>query len=262
MSRRFSRIFVALALLLPLGLAQAQPAKSDAPKASAAGLTRNDGFVPFYFDHKGRVLIEVPVFNQDVLYYVSAATNPGSVEAPFDRGIIFSSVIHFERSGSKVIVNQINMGFRAVHGAPKTQEGVADSFPTSVLAVLPVESEANGKVIVDATPLFMRDAGNIAADFKRAKLGDYKFDPAKSVFYPRRMKAFPENTEIETISTFTSDAPGAALSNVTPSPGTFTMRIHHSFLKAPTGYTPRVADSRIGVSSIHFQDFSKPIDDN
>ena len=44
------------------------------------------------FDPKGRVLIEVPVFNEDVLYYVSAATNPGSVEAPFDRGILFSSV--------------------------------------------------------------------------------------------------------------------------------------------------------------------------
>jgi hypothetical protein len=227
------------------------------------GLTRTDGYVPFYFDGaRGRVLMEIPVFDQDVLYYVSAATNPGSVEAPFDRGIIFSSVIHFERSGGKVVVNQINMGFRAVNGSPKTQEGVADSFPTSVLAVLPVESEENGKVIVDATPLFMRDAGNIAAGFKRAKLGDYKFDAAKSVFYPKRMKAFPENTEIETISTFTSDAPGAALSNVTPSPGTFTMRIHHSFLKAPTGYTPRVADPRIGVSGIRFKDFSKPVDDN
>ncbi len=208
--------------------------------AAHAAPARNDGYVPFWFDPKGRVLIEVPVFDQDVLYYVSAATNPGSVETPFDRGIIVSSVIHFQRSGAKVVVNQINMGFRATQGSAKTQEGVADSFPTSVLAVLPVESEDGGRVVVDATSLFMRDAGEIAAKFKRAKLGDYKFDPSKSVFYPRRMKAFPENTEIETISTFTSDAPGAALSNVTPSPGTFTMRIHHSFLKAPTGYTPRV----------------------
>ncbi len=32
---------------------------------------------------RSQLLIEVPVFNQDVLYYVSAATNPGSVEAPF-----------------------------------------------------------------------------------------------------------------------------------------------------------------------------------
>lgn len=253
-------LFLACLTLLPCAGAAAAP--SGAPKSSLSGLTRADGYVPFWFDPKGRVLMEIPVFNEDVLYYVSAATNPGSVEAPFDRGIIFSSVIHFEKSGAKVIVNQVNLGFRATNGTAKTKEGVADSFPTSVLAVLPVESEADGKVIVDATSLFMRDAGGIAAQFKRAKLGDYKFDPAKSVFYPRRMKAFPENTEIETISTFTSDAPGAALSNVTPSPGTFTMRIHHSFLKAPTGYTPRVTDSRIGVSGIRFQDFSKPVDDN
>src|SRR6266404_1034273 len=62
---------------------------TDAPKRVTAGLTRTDGYVPFYFDGaRGRVLMEVPVFDQDVLYYVSAATNPGSVEAPFDRGII------------------------------------------------------------------------------------------------------------------------------------------------------------------------------
>ncbi|HEY0267368.1 MAG TPA: DUF5117 domain-containing protein, partial [Rhizomicrobium sp.] len=256
-------LLLLLAALIGTAHAAPVPAAGDPPaKHGAAGLTKADGYVPFWFDPKGRVLMEIPVFNEDVLYYVSAATNPGSVEAPFDRGIIFSSVIHFERSGAKVVVNQINLGFRAVNGSPQTQEGVADSFPTSVLAVLPIESEEGGKVIVDATPLFMRDAGNIAAQFRRAKLGDYKFDPARSVFYPRRMKAFPENTEIETVSTFTSDAPGAALSNVTPSPGTFTMRIHHSFLKAPEGYAPRVADTRIDVSSIRFKDFSKPVDDS
>jgi Met-zincin/Domain of unknown function (DUF5117) len=263
-----SKFVLGLCLLMPVSLVQAASTdalKGDAVRTESRGtgnLPRNDGFVPFWFDPQGRVLIEVPAFDQDVLYYVSAATNPGSVEAPFDRGIIFSSVIHFERSGARVIVNQINLAYRAVNGSAKTQEGVADSFPTSVLAVLPVESEADGKVIVDATALFMRDAGGIAAEFKRGKLGDYKFDAGKSVFYPRRMKAFPENTEIETVSTFTSDAPGAALSRVTPTPGTFTMRIHHSFLKAPEGYTPREPDSRIGVSAIRFKDFSKPVDDS
>lgn len=236
--------------------------EAPAPKG-VAGLPRSEGYVPYYWDAaRSRVLIQVPVFNQDVLYYVSAATNPGSVEAPFDRGVIESAVIHFERAGGKVLVNKINLGFRAINGSAKTQEGVADSFPTSVLAVLPVVSDSGGKVIVDATSLFMRDAGYIAADFKRAKLGDYKFDPGRSAFYPKRMKAFPENTEIETVSTFVSDAPGSALNNVTPDPGVFTMRIHHSFLKAPTGYTPRMADPRIGVSAIRFQDFSKPVDDD
>lgn len=239
-------------------------AADDAPAPKGlAGLTRTEGYVPFYWDApKSRVLIQVPVFNQDVLYYVSAATNPGSVEVPFDRGVIESAVIHFERAGGKVLVNKINLGFRALNGSAKTQEGVADSFPTSVLAVLPVVSDNGGKVIVDATSLFMRDAGHVAADLKRAKQGDYKFDPSRSAFYPRRMKAFPENTEIETVSTFVSDAPGSAVNNVTPDPGVFTIRIHHSFLKAPIGYKPRLADPRIGVSAIRFQDFSKPVDDD
>src|ERR1700689_3547436 len=139
------KLLAALALLTLCGFmfeiqaAHGQPADAPAEKAGIAGLTRSEGYVPFYFDGaRGRVLLEVPVFDQDVLYYVSAATNPGSVEAPFDRGIIFSSVIHFERSGGKVVVNQINLAYRATHGGAKTQEGVADSFPTSVLAVLPV----------------------------------------------------------------------------------------------------------------------------
>ena len=86
------------ALLMPLTSAHGQPADGQTAKekSAVAGLARTDGYVPFYFDGaRGRVLLEIPVFDQDVLYYVSAATNPGSVEAPFDRGIIVSSVIHF-----------------------------------------------------------------------------------------------------------------------------------------------------------------------
>ena len=260
---RFSGTATGFVLAAAVLLASPLPGMAQTPAAGVAGIPRTDGYVPFYWDAaRGRVLMEIPAFDEDILYYVSAATNPGSVEATFDRGILFSSVIHFERSGGKVVVNQINMGFRATQGSAKTKEGVADSFPTSVLAVLPVESDVGGKVIVDATPLFMRDAAGIVTQFKRSKFGDFRFDPSRSVFYPKRMKAFPENTEIETISTFTADAPTAAVNNVTPSAGVFTMRIHHSFLKAPTGYTPRVTDSRIGVSSIRFQDFSKPVDDN
>jgi hypothetical protein len=260
---RWASTAAMVAALIPVAAVSAPSAKGAATATSVlSGLARSEGYVPFYWDAAdGRVLIEVPVFDQDVLYYVSAATNPGSVQVPFDRGIISSSVIHFQRAGGKVVVNQINMDYRAPGAAAKTQEGVADSFPTSVLAVLPVVSEAGGKVVVDGTPLFMRDAGNVIPRIKRGKQGTFRFDPARSSFYPKRMKAFPENTEIETIATFTSDAPGAAISDVTPTDGVLTLRIHHSFLKAPTGYVPREADPRIGVSAIRFHDFSKPIDD-
>lgn len=218
-----------------------------------------NGFIPFYWDaSEGRVLMEISAFDQDVLYYVSAATGAGSVELPFDRGIMENSVIRFERAGRRVLVNQVNFDYRSVSGDAAHAEGVQASFPTSVLASLPVEAEEGGHVLVDATSLFMRDAANVEATLKRANQGSFKFDGTKSAFYPKRMKAFPENTEIETVATFSADNPGALVRNVTPDPRAMTMRIHHSFLKAPTGYTPRAADPRIGVSAVRFHDYSKP----
>jgi hypothetical protein len=252
---------LALVLAAPVATAQAAPAKAGATAGGVSG-ERTDGFIPFYWDAgKGKVYLEIASFGEDVLYYVSAATGGGSVELPFDRGIVNSSVIHFEKVGKKVLVTEISTDYRSLSGDAAHRQGVADSFPTSVIAALPVESEAGGKVIVDATALFMRDAAGIEAALKRANQGSFKFEAARSSFYPRRMKAFPENTEIETVATFATDAPGALVRTVTPEPTAMTMRIHHSFLKAPVGYTPRDADPRIGVSSLKFNDYSKPFNE-
>ena len=249
------------ALLSTASQAIAAPAPTEA--RGMAGQERKDGFIPFIWDAaKGRVLMEIGLFDQDILYYVSAATGGGSVELPLDRGILESTVIHFVRAGNKVLVEQQNLKFRSLTGDAAHAAGVKDSFPSSVLAALPVESEAGGKVVVDATALFMRDAANVEGDLRRAKQNGYRFDAARSAFYPKRMKAFPENTEIETVATFTTtDAPGTLVNAVTPDPREFTLRIHHSFLKAPTGYTPRAADPRIGIFGPRFKDYSRPFDD-
>jgi hypothetical protein len=206
--------------------------------------------------------MEVPVFNADVLYYVSAASGGGSVEMSFDRGIMGSSVVHFHRSGPRVLVVEQNLRYRAVGGDPAMVENVRDSFPSSVIAALPVEADENGRVLVDATPLFMRDAANVVGGMRRANQGAFRLDLARSGFYPARMKAFPDNTEIETIMTFAADQPGQLVANVAPDPQSFTMRIHHSFLRAPTGYTPRLADPRIGVSTVTFRDYTRPLNES
>ncbi|HEX6975746.1 MAG TPA: zinc-dependent metalloprotease, partial [Vicinamibacterales bacterium] len=39
-----------------------------------------------------------------------------------------------------------------------------------------------------------------------------------------------------------------------------TIRVHQSFVRAPTGYTPRVSDPRIGVGGLSFRDYSAPFD--
>jgi hypothetical protein len=256
-------VIVLLALAWSPVVALAQPAATSSVAERTEGLQRTPGFIPFYWDAaRGRVLMEVPAASEDVLYYVSAASGGGSVELPFDRGIMTSSVIHFERSGPRVLVTQQNLRYRALDAHAALVENVRDSFPTSVVAALPVEADEGGRVLVDATPLFMRDAADVAGDFRRLNQGAFRLDAGRSGFYPPRMKAFPDNTEIETVLTFAADAPGGLVANVAPDAQSFTMRIHHSFLRAPTGYTPRRADPRIGVSTLRFRDYARPFDES
>jgi hypothetical protein len=260
MARTLRILLVSILLASSTVMAQQPPAATLAERTR--GLDRSDGFIPFYWDAgRGRVLFEIPVFGQDVLYYVSAATGAGSVEMPFDRGILSSLVIRFERSGARVLVVAQNLDYRAVGGTPAQADNVRDSFASSVLAALPVEADESGRVLVDASPLFMRDAASVEARLRTLNQGAFRFDAARSAFYPPRMKAFPQNTEIETIATFASDNPGLLVNNVTPDGRAFTLRIHHSFLKAPEGYKPRLADPRIGVSAVTFRDYARPFNE-
>jgi hypothetical protein len=227
--------------------------------AVVAGAAVAAPFMPVSFDAaKGRVLLTVPALDADVLYYVSAASGGGSVELPLDRGILESSVIQFHRVGNKVLVEEQNLAFRSLTGDAAHAAVVKASFPTSVLASLTIEKDDAGALVVDATPLFLRDAANVEGTLRRANQGNFRFDAGRSSFVPARIKALADNSEVETLVTFSSDAPGALVAGVTPDPRALSLHIHHSFLKAPTGYAPRVADPRIGVSTLKFKDFSAP----
>src|SRR5919106_2267763 len=165
------RVVLCALLLIPV-LADAQQPPAGRLAERAGGLTRADGFVPFYWDAaRGRVLLEIPAFDQDVLYYTSAASGGGSVEMSFDRGILGSSVIHFHRSGPRVLVIEQNLRYRAVGADQALADNVRDSFASSVVAALPIEADQGGRVLVDATSLFMRDAANVVGGMRRANQG-------------------------------------------------------------------------------------------
>jgi hypothetical protein len=259
---RFAAALVLLlAALLPPG-ASLQAAEADIA-ARTAGLEAHGGYVPLWWDAaRGRVLLEVPVFDQDVLYHVSAASGGGSVEMGLDRGIMVSSVIHFRRSGPRVLVVDQNQSFRAIGGSEDRVENVVASFPVSVLASLPVEAEEGERVLVDASALFMRDAAGVEGELSSIRQGDMRFDAARSSFLPEQLRAFPDNSEVETLVTFAVTGAGAVARNVLPDERAMSLRIHHSFLRAPTGYVPRVADSRIGVSAFDFKNFAAPVNED
>jgi hypothetical protein len=228
-----------------------------------AGLERAEGFIPFYWDAaQGKVLIEIPALDEDILYYVSTAQGIGSVQLSGDRGITRQAVIRFQRVGPRVHVEQQNLRFRAPGGHEELKQNVKDSFASSILASLPIEAEEGGRILADVAPLVIRDASDTSGMLRRANQGSYRLDTNRSSFYPKRTKAFPLNTEIEATLTFITDSPGPLMRGIVPDPRSLTMRIHHSFLKPPEGYRPRKADPRIAVGGMTFKDYSKPFSED
>jgi len=257
-------MFIRLLLLVVLPVFASTPLFAQAA-SQRSSWERRDGYVPFYWDAaRGRVLLEITRLGQDLLYYTTVSKGIGSVELGLDRGLgTTSAVIRFERVGPRVQVVQQNLRFRAPHGNDALRKGMEESFAGSVLAALPIESEEGAAVIVDATPLLMRDAADVEGLLRRRNQGTFRLDTARSSIYLARSKAFPKNTEIETTLTYASDNPGPLVTRVAPDARALTIRLHHSFVEPPdAGYTPRAADPRIGVSTLAYKDYSAPYTEN
>jgi len=227
---------------------------------------RRAGFIPMLWDaDQGKLYFELADFNKDILYYTEVAKGSGSGNVGLEWATAGEGgVIQFQRVGSKVLVVQKNTRFRAGAGGPGMEQGIDESFPDSILAALPVTKVEGGKVIVDASPLLIRDAVGFTAPRSGGSDGlqlppdagtSWQFDPERSAIYIPRTKAFPKNSEVEVTVTYEAKSGGA---RSTPEARILTGRLHHSFVEPPTGYTPRLADERVGVGGVPFADFSKP----
>jgi len=242
-----------------------------------SGLKKADGLVPFYWDEKkGDLLFELsPALMQGkLLHFTSLATGVGSTAMAADRSSLGSSaVIHFERNGNRVFVVEENWRFRAEHGSPELKKVVERSFPTSIIASLPIEAEENGTLLVKATQFIVRDAFDLLGQLKhpvrfvggqtvRADSGNgssWRFDESRSGISMESTKAFPLNTEVESILTFGSD--GSSDLNQ-PNGSSLTVHQHQSFVALPEpGYEPLESDPRVGFLSVSFDDFSKSYTD-
>src|SRR5271170_5865974 len=132
---------------------------------SAQTMERREGFIPLLWDaSQGKLLFELSQFNKDILFYTEIAKGSGSGSVGFEwAGEGEGGVIQFQHIGPKVLVVQKNTRFRAGSGGPGLEQGVDESFPDSILASLPVVKMDGAKVIVDATPLVVRDAAGFGS---------------------------------------------------------------------------------------------------
>jgi uncharacterized protein DUF4953/uncharacterized protein DUF5117 len=229
------------------------------------GLQKIDGYMPLYWlPSAGKLFMEIGRFNEEMLYQVSLPAGLGSNPVGLDRGQLGdSSVVVFERIGPKVLMTEPNYSYRAITSNEAERRAVKESFAQSVLWGFKVEAEEDGRVLVDATDFFMRDAHGVIARLRDAKQGTYKLDDSRSAFYLARTKGFPKNTEVEATLTFTTDGdPGRYVRQTTPAPTAITLREHHSFVELPDlNYKPRKLDPRAPSFGIEFYDYASPINE-
>src|SRR5262249_23903247 len=161
----------------------------------------------------------------------------------------------------KVLMIESNYRYRALSPDAAERRAVEESFAQSVLWGFKVEATEGDRVLVDATAFFLRDAHGVIDRLRQARQGQYRFDESRSAFFIQRTKAFPKNTEVETILTFSSDGDtGPLVRDPVLSPKSLTVREHHSLVELPdNGSRPRKLDPRVGVHGITFYDYASPI---
>jgi len=257
-----------------LGRTQVSSSTSHSDASRLAGLKRNDGFIPYYWDaNKGALLFELSPqrMSEDFIYFTGLSSGVGSTEMFADRSSVGQSQLcRFVRSGPKVLVIAENTRFRAESGSPELRHSVERSFPTSVLAALPIESEQDDRLVVNANPLVVRDATGLLGQLRRPSralngmvrqvanesAANWRLDEQRSAVDMDHTRAFPLNTEVENILTFVSDSGGRGVN--APESGVLTVHEHMSLLALPApGFHSRVADPRVGFFGEEFEDFSR-----
>jgi hypothetical protein len=228
-----------------------------------AGLARQDGFFPFWWDAaQGKVWLEIDRFDTEVLYINSLPGGLGSNDIGLDRAQLGDErVVMFSRVGKKVLMVQPNLRYRALSQDPNERRAVRESFAQSVLWGFVVEAEEGSKVLVDATDFLLRDAHGVAARLRGLRQGSYQLNAGRSAIYLPRTKNFPQNTEFEATVTFTGgEDAGNYVTSVTPSAEAITLRMHHSLVQLPDAdYRPRAFDPRSSYINISYFDYATPV---
>lgn len=258
-------VFLLLLIVNALtAFAQNTPLSSSNFNSLVKNAVKQEGFFTYYYDDAaGKIWLSVPIsfLNKEFLYVNSLPAGVGSNDIGLDRNQLGNSrIVSFTKNGSKLLMVQPNYDYRAVSSDAAEKASVRDAFASSAIAGFKIESEEDGKLLVDLTPFLLRDAHNIAAKLKRANQGVYREDISRSMLYPERIKNFPKNTEFEAIVTFTGEAAGNYIRSVTPSPDAVTVRMHHSFVELPDiNFKPRISDPRAGYFTTDYMDYATPI---
>ena len=286
--------FFAVATILCLGLAMGVRAQDETPPAAGggrgqAGAGRGGAAAaqaePIAYDRvitsdaktqhgvfdvhqiKDTYFYEIPTsqLNKDFLWVtLIAKTTLGVGYGGQDAG---NHVVRWERHGNTVFLRSVSYEIVADESLP-IASAVQAANDDSILMAFPIRAFGKNEApVIEVTRLYATEVPEFSA---RGPLRARGFDATRS--YIDRIRAFPENIEVEAAQTYTNppEAPAAAGGRGEPAPGrggrgaagmrgnSATVMMHFSMVKLPENkMVPRLFDERVGYFSISQEDFGR-----
>lgn len=253
-----------IAFLLTVAACSGPPTGADDVFDRLGRMQQLPGYYDLYWDETtGRLLIDIGTPGEEFLYQASLARGVGSNDLGLDRGQLGkTAIVEFQRSGPQILMVQHNLDYRAQTDNAAEANAVEESFASSVIWGFRILGERDGSILVDATDFLLRDAHRITAQLAASEEGNFVPDASRSAIYMPSTKAFPDNSEVEAIVTFTGQAAGPWLPTVTPDAESFSVHLHHSFIRLPDDdYEPLEFDPRSGFFGMNFQDYATAVGD-
>ncbi len=175
-------------------------------------------------------------------------------------------VVRWERHGNTIFLRSVSYEIVADPSLP-IATAVQAANNDSILMAFPIRAFGKNEApVIDVTNLYVTEVPEFSP---RTELRARGFDRTRS--YIDRVRAFPENVEVEAVQTFTNppETPAAGGAGA-PAPGrggrgamgmrgnSATVEMHYSMVKLPENkMVPRVFDDRVGYFSISQEDFGR-----
>ncbi|MBC3766246.1 zinc-dependent metalloprotease [Neptunicella marina] len=228
------------------------------------GFNHQQGYFDLYYDNNsGKVYLAVDKLHLPFLFQSSLPQGVGSNDIGLDRGQLGDTrLVQFERFGNKVLLRQLNTTYRADSNNLSEQQSVDEAFADSVLAGFMIVAADNRALLIDYTDFLLSDIHGIAQRLEQQQQGKFKPDANRSGVYVPRTKAFIQNTELESLVTFSAKTGGKLLASVTPDASSVTVHLHHSLIRLPdAGYTPREFDPFSGYQLVDYYDYAAALNE-
>ena len=156
----------------------AQTANVPSISDRTAGMEHMEGFFDLYWDAStGSLFWEIDRLDSEFLYQISMGSGLGSNPIGIDRGQLRGThVLRAERVGPRVLLVEPNYQYFAQSENETEIQAVRDAFAPSVHWGFDIAAETDGRVLVDATQFFLRDARGVIDQIAARGQGNFTLD--------------------------------------------------------------------------------------